>query len=162
MVENLGSDIASATSATKSSKQKSEIRSLSNYKSYGQLSQLDDIPVEKGKMIGVMRGYDDPISISAPEKDGSLNIKLEEDGRIELHLSSDTEISRCTGYMVAGNRLRMLPIGSTLDSKKGIFYWQAGLAFLGKYQFMFVIEDADGKLTKRPVFVTINPKYNKI
>jgi hypothetical protein len=63
------------------------------------------------------------------------------------------------GYLVAGNELKPLPIGSTLDSKRGIFYGQTGPGFLGSYEFVFIRENAFG-LNKRIKFkVIIEPKF---
>jgi hypothetical protein len=42
------------------------------------------------------------------------------------------------GYLVVGDELRQLPIGSFLDREQGIFFWQPGPAFIGEYQFVFI------------------------
>jgi hypothetical protein len=74
------------------------------------------------------------------------SVAMEEVGRIELHLGA------VTGYMLVQDEARPLPVGSTL--KNGVFYWQPGPGFLGKYMLQF--ERPDG--TRIPVPVNIVPK----
>jgi hypothetical protein len=38
-------------------------------------------------------------------------------------------LSTYTGFLVIGDQLKSLPIGSTLDTKNGIFTWQPGPGF---------------------------------
>jgi hypothetical protein len=63
------------------------------------------------------------------------------------------------GYLVLSNELKPLPIGSTLDSERGIFYWQPGPGFLGTYDFVFIKEDVSGFSTRRWLRVIIRSKY---
>ena len=63
------------------------------------------------------------------------------------------------GYLIVGNELKPLPIGSTLDSDRGIFYWQPGPGFLGPYDFVFIKEGASGFLSRTKLRVIINPKF---
>jgi len=48
------------------------------------------------------------------------------------------DISNWEGYLVFGEELRSLPIGSTLNSSAGIFSWLPGPGFLGDYRLVFV------------------------
>jgi hypothetical protein len=59
---------------------------------------------------------------------------------------------------VGGDKWRELPIGSTLDKEKGVFYWSSGLEFIGEYRFVFKLKGEDKWLTKRHVIIRINPK----
>jgi hypothetical protein len=81
-----------------------------------------------------------------PDASGSYSIEMEQLGRIELSLGASK------GYQVVGGQAEDLPLGSTL--KAGVFYWQAPLAFLGKYDMVF--ERPDGTQTR--VRVNIVPK----
>jgi hypothetical protein len=72
--------------------------------------------------------------------------EIEELGRVEINLSQAEMID---GYFVVGDRLRTLPIGSTLDKEKGIFYWQPGPGFLGTYRFEFLLTDREGTINKK-------------
>jgi len=65
----------------------------------------------------------------------------------------------CAGYQFVGRQLRPLPIGSTLDTVKGIFYWQPPPAFIGKYTFVFVRRDKTGAFFKTNVTIKIGPKF---
>jgi hypothetical protein len=88
---------------------------------------------------------DEPIE---PAQDSRTLIaaEIEELGLLELHLGA------ATGHMLVGGQSAPLPVGSTL--KGGVFYWQAGLGFLGDYQLVF--ERPDGSLVR--VGVNVRPK----
>lgn len=85
----------------------------------------------------------------------SRSFEINELDRIVIPLDMSGQV---VGYHVIGKQLKRLPIGSTLDSEKGIFYWQPGAAFLGNYDLVFVARDQDNKLRKQQIRVTINPK----
>jgi hypothetical protein len=63
--------------------------------------------------------------------------------------------------MKNGNRLQSLPIGSYMDTRSGIFYWQPGAGFFGQYRFVFVEQAAGGHFIKKvnEVNVVINPRH---
>jgi hypothetical protein len=58
--------------------------------------------------------------------------------KIEQDISGKKDKVSYAGYLVVGDELRPLPIGSFLDPEKGIFFWQPGPAFIGEYQFVFI------------------------
>lgn len=64
-------------------------------------------------------------------------IVLEELERIELNLPTAPVGANWTGALRAGDEMRPLPVGSTLDEENGVFYWQLGPGFLGEFQFEF-------------------------
>jgi hypothetical protein len=72
-------------------------------------------------------------------------IEMQELDRIELEVGADT------GFLLVKGERRPLPIGSTL--KDGVFYWQTGPGFLGKYQLRFERPGAPPV----PVDVSIRP-----
>ncbi|HLP47137.1 MAG TPA: hypothetical protein VK469_14385, partial [Candidatus Kapabacteria bacterium] len=90
-----------------------------------------------------------------PIKAGSL-IEIKELERVEINLS-DEEV--CEGYLVVGDQLRELPVGSTLDRENSIFYWQPGPGFVGEYRFAFIGKKDDGQYTGKHILVYIKPKY---
>ena len=101
-----------------------------------------------------------------PDRNGILRVDIREVDRVELDLkSSPGEIrpvfnaSEYAGYMVVGNRLRPLPIGSTLDPQKGTFSWLPGPGFLGRYEFLFVRKDQAGGRSRMRFIVKIVPKF---
>jgi hypothetical protein len=61
--------------------------------------------------------------------------------------------------MKVGDRYRALPIGSHLDTTKGVFCWQGGPGFVGKYSLVFVEKDEQGRKKRRNFLVNILPKY---
>jgi hypothetical protein len=66
-------------------------------------------------------------------------------------------IPRYEGYLVVGDELRPLPIGSTLDAGRGILSWQPGPGFLGDYRLVFV----DRKDRSRSsLTIRIKPRYS--
>jgi uncharacterized repeat protein (TIGR02543 family) len=94
-----------------------------------------------------------------PDNEGVIAIDLKEDERLEVLLKSDDPLAAVSGYAVIGNRLQMLPVGSTLDRVRGIFYWQPGAGFFGEYSFVFIEKSVDGQFTKKVIKVVIHPKY---
>ena len=57
---------------------------------------------------------------------------------------------RWEGYLIVGDELRSLPIGSTLDAVAGIFSWLPGPGFLGDYRLVFIDRE-----NKSKAFLTI-------
>jgi hypothetical protein len=76
-------------------------------------------------------------------------------GPVEIPLGSN--ISEVQGYQLVNNRLRRLPVGTTLDARTGKFYWSPGPGFLGKYNFVFLIKNFDGQYYKKSVEITLEP-----
>ncbi len=54
------------------------------------------------------------------------------------HAPMGRPASRWEGYLIVGEELRALPIGSTLDAVAGVFSWLPGPGFLGDYRLVFV------------------------
>lgn len=103
----------------------------------------------------VSKGYNqdvEPKKIS-PDDNGFINIQSKEWERIEINLGRPGWI----GFQVIGDQLRELPIGSTMNSKEGVFCWQPGAGFIGNYQLVF-IDKPGNKLRK--INITIVPKNN--
>jgi hypothetical protein len=55
-----------------------------------------------------------------------------------------------------GKQRRPLPIGSTLDTKKGVFYWRPGPGFVGSYTLVFIDTESN---QIRKVNVKVLPKH---
>lgn len=88
----------------------------------------------------------------------SYEIQSKELKTIQISLKEASEpASHFYGYMLVGEQLRELPIGTTLDSQNGIFYWSPGPGFVGQYHFVFVSQDEQGEFSKRNITITINP-----
>ena len=89
-----------------------------------------------------------------PEKGEALIVEIRETERVELDLG---EFSTTVGFLVVGNELRKLPIGSCLDTKQGIFYWLPGPGFIGEYDLVFVHRLSRGTGFKSRVRIRILP-----
>jgi len=77
--------------------------------------------------------------------------------RVEIPLGENC--ATIQGYLINGNELNKLPIGSTLDPQSGTFYWSPGPGFLGRYSLVFVLTDATGHSFKRFITIKIEPKW---
>jgi hypothetical protein len=117
---------------------------------------LDDAPVL------VKRGYDpnaEPVEFH-PSANGYITIETRTLQRIEIWVGTRHAVpvhGEFSGYMLVGNQLRPLPIGSTLDREKGVFYWQPGPGFMGIYELVFLLEEKSGNIFKRSITIKISP-----
>jgi phosphodiesterase/alkaline phosphatase D-like protein len=85
------------------------------------------------------------------------NLTIKELEYVAFRVVDDNQ-SVLRGYLEVNDRLSPLPIGSTLDTDNGIFYWHPGPGFLGRFTLIFVIESPGGQPYKKPVVITIEPK----
>lgn len=118
--------------------------------------------------IGIRTFYNEKMKPQPlyPDDKGIITIKIKELEQVEVHLekvsghtTDDAWRRTWMGSQVIGNRLETLPIGSTLDPQKGIFYWQPGPGFIGTYQFIFMQKILNNKMIKRFIRVKILPKF---
>jgi len=86
---------------------------------------------------------------------GLAVIEIKEVDRIEIELGKGV----FAGYLVVGDQLRPLPIGSTLDVENGKFYWQLGPGFIGDYDLVFIKVDELGMQRRLNVKIKIRPKF---
>ena len=88
--------------------------------------------------------------------DGNRN---EVETKVKVEKKEVGHLEFFTGFLVIDDCLKALPIGSTLDTKRGIFSWQPGPGFYGTYEFVFI--KADGiKRRKVRVRIKILPKHS--
>jgi hypothetical protein len=121
--------------------------------------------------VRIIKGYsnEDQPQLIYPDKNGVITIEINELERVEIHLSEGTRglapLSDCSisptnqwqGFQVIGARFGALPIGSTLDRERGIFYWQPGPGFVGEYRFLFIKKDRHENVTRKKILVNIIP-----
>ena len=126
-----------------------------------QKSQLKYIQIDSSPIL-----YEEGYALNKECKQLNMNelnrftIESKELERIEIHLSRDKEeksVCENRGYLISGEILKPLPPGSTFDKKENIFYWQPGPGFSGKYEFVFIRKDENGKEMIRYIDVKINP-----
>ena len=98
-----------------------------------------------------------------PSNEGTINIEIKENERIEFRFRDESNSqsfveTRFAGCLLYGDKSRSLPIGSYLDSKEGVFYWQPGPGFIGEYKLLFIEKSQDVITSQRVVKVNITPK----
>jgi hypothetical protein len=122
--------------------------------------------VRREEPVEFTKGYSNhgPRQEIYPDENGIIVVEIKELERIEIHLQGKhiwlpaPTMTDYRGYMKVNDRLRSLPVGSTLDSEKGIFFWQPGVGFLGEYSFVFM-EKHSGPWVKKKVIVRIVPRF---
>jgi len=93
----------------------------------------------------------------SPDARGCIHIRCKELERIELRVSPAG--NKVEGYLVAGQRLRRLPIGSVLDSKTGTFSWIPGPGYRN-LPVGFCRDCCNGEQCRIEIMVTIVPKFS--
>ncbi|MCX6583613.1 MAG: hypothetical protein NT166_25850 [Candidatus Aminicenantes bacterium] len=94
--------------------------------------------------------------------DEIITVEIKELERVEINLPGPGVAPQAIwyeGYLVVGDRLRELPIGSALAKERGVFYWQPGPGFVGEYRLVFIEKDNDGQLTRKNIVVNIKPRH---
>ncbi|MCP4215611.1 MAG: hypothetical protein GY765_13235 [bacterium] len=89
------------------------------------------------------------------DKSGTIALKIKQLERVEIHMNSvSNPAHRYAAYQVVGKAYRQLPIGSTFNEERGIFYWQPGPGFLGEFKMMLVNISAR---TRKMIRITVAP-----
>jgi hypothetical protein len=143
----------------------------------GVVPNVSNIPIDYSIPVRVKKGFRKDIEPQEvlPDENGVNRIVIKELERIELHFydnraqvkekgskNSKFIIQNSKfyfGYQVTGNQLTYLPIGSTLDAQKGIFYWQPGPGFIGEYHLVFIVKEPGGDMIRKNMIITIIPKF---
>jgi hypothetical protein len=131
------------------------------------IRDIADIPVDPTP-VRFRKGYNEnsrPRDIYSVDGD-TLDVEINEGERIELRLGDGdggpgTHNNRFSGFMKVGDELHSLPIGSTLKTREGFFYWQPAAGFFGEYQLVFIARDRQGRKLKKNVLIRILPKFSK-
>jgi len=110
------------------------------------------------KEVELLKIYLDPARAEEDNPPSSNNLSVIASDRRERG-DLTFKKSDYTGYMIVGDELRPLPIGSTLDARTGAFAWLPGPGFIGSYDLFFVEKNAFGSRRAVKVKVTIKPKY---
>ncbi|MCU0288982.1 MAG: hypothetical protein MUF15_21630, partial [Acidobacteria bacterium] len=120
---------------------------------------LENIAIEKHQPMRFKTGFDlnRDMEMAAVTGDGINKMTIHELERIEVDLGFYGE-GNISGYLLVGNTLRPLPAGSTLESLKGVFYWQPGPGFIGIYDFIFLEENKNEATAAKRLVVNIANK----
>ena len=100
--------------------------------------------------VGVLKGYREDTAPQPvyPGESGIIDVVIRELERVVIDFGN-----------VPLAPLKRLPIGSTLDRERGIFYWTPGPGFIGKYELEFIHRDTN---TLRKVNITIKKISGRI
>jgi len=133
--------------------------SISTISSFSSVKHTAALPQDFG-FVNVRKGYDNdlPPETVSPNRNGVISVKINELERVEIEIGQIGEGVSYAGYMKVGNRLKELPIGSHLATRKGIFYWLPGPGFTGLYRFVFIGKDSSGNLFRKDIDIAIGPQ----
>jgi hypothetical protein len=152
-IQNTGGASASSTAGAASSIRKNPVTGI---------DALKDVPVDHSTPVSIRKGFVkdiEPVEIY-PDNKGLLTIKIKELERVELDFSnSNPDFSQISGYMVVGDQLFPLPVGSTLAAGERKFYWQPGAGFIGEYRFVFIEKEQGMTKSRKDIIVKIVPKF---
>ncbi|HLP59376.1 MAG TPA: hypothetical protein VK186_11125 [Candidatus Deferrimicrobium sp.] len=112
------------------------------------------IPTEaQANPVLFKKGYRDDMppqdAVMGLQGDHRVNIRQME--RVELQLPNVY-----AGYLADGGNYKPLPVGSTLDTDKGMFYWHPGPAFRGEFRLVFIVKGPGGALLKKNITIAID------
>jgi hypothetical protein len=148
----------------------------SNQEKYGpqipipDFAKLTHIPVDYPVTLRVKKGFEEDTEPQLVQADarGMSRIKIKEIERIQIHLTDEyddnstfplPDASSFSGYLLVNHRLKPLPVGSTLDRHRGIFYWQPGPGFIGEYRFIFIEKVQNRDVSRKNIIVKIVPRF---
>lgn len=99
-------------------------------------SQVSVAAVLRADEVGVRRAITPGAPVEVIERTGNGHvIAVRSLEPIEVHIGGDS--GSVSGYSLVGGDRRRLPVGSTLDEARGIFFWQPGAGFNGQYELVF-------------------------
>ncbi len=115
----------------------------------------DTLPVSVQYGIG-QKATPCPVDVT---ENGHYLIQINQLERVQINLNGQNPAAeKFSGYMLVGNQLGRLPVGSTLDSQNGVFYWLPGPAFVGDYPLVFIGVDTNGQYIKKNIVVKISAR----
>jgi len=132
-------------------------------------AKLSQIPVDNSAAVRVKRGFTEDIEpeVVFADETGMNMINIKEVDRLQIYLTNRFDDNSTAeslnsnsfwGYLEVNNRLEALPVGSTLDTQRGIFYWQPGPGFIGEYCFVFIEKEKNTDISRKNIVVKILPR----
>jgi hypothetical protein len=127
--------------------------STSNGAAYASMDELNRLPIGSIVPMVLKKGSRKDLAPQVLPRDNAVDqvIHLRVFERVEIELPDVI-----TGYMIVGSEGRPLPIGSTLDTEFGIFYWLPAAGFYGEYRLLFVLKDQTGELKRKEITIIID------
>ncbi|MGD2085933.1 MAG: hypothetical protein PVH61_07100 [Candidatus Aminicenantes bacterium] len=134
------------------------------------VSKFLDIPVDYTVPVRFKIGFKEDIepAVVLADATGMNRIDIKEVERVQIYLtdrfdenSTAESLSPNTfmGYLEVNGQLEPLPVGSTLDTHRGIFYWQPGPGFIGEYRFVFIEKEQNTDINRKNIIVKILPRF---
>jgi len=114
------------------------------------LTKEEDSATRTDESEGFKKPRLSPAVLKSTAENGPVEMEVEELGMVEIHFTGQG--GKFIGWGAAESK--ELPIGSTLDRDKGIFYWMPGPGFLGQHVLHFAV--TDGQMKSRPLEVVVN------
>ena len=119
---------------------------------------LDAVPVDSSSIVARRTwNADAPWQNYGTGRAGRAVIRGEEIDRFEIALG-EHQGQAYSGYVRVGERLRPLPIGSTLDARTGAFTWSPGVGFVGTYDLVFVRSAGARAIARQEIRIVLHPK----
>jgi hypothetical protein len=115
------------------------------------------IPIDYSLPARIKKGYGRNIipQIISPGEKGIITIKIKEMERLEIQLFAPGESTCGTNFKHRTLNLSSLPIGSTLDRERGVFFWQPGPGFSGEFRLVFLGLVTPGEYKKKIINIKI-------
>jgi hypothetical protein len=118
----------------------------------GAAADITALPVTEARALRARVGaIEAPVVAVAGDAGGRHAVNLPQGSRLTVDLGGAVE----RGYLIVGDELRDLPIGSTLDGANGHFYWQPAIPYYGAFELVFVSATDRGGEARTTLEVTI-------
>lgn len=153
------SNRASADSTTAEPAPQGQLKVAQNFNKKAKMMSIDtleQIPANYEEPFKVQTGFGTDFipADMYPDANGHIHLNVPQMERIEIEVGPNVEAA----YQLVGVETRALPIGSNLDTERGIFTWQLGAGFMGDHHLVFVKKAPNGQLMKTRLIVNITPK----
>jgi len=114
----------------------------------------NQLPVDYFHPVKFKKGFNPKTKpvVVYPNDKGIITIEIKELEQVEIHLCDSTVNVNIEPRTL---NFSLLPIGSTLDTKRGIFYWHPGPGFIGNYELVFIVRGKNGKCIKKHITIKI-------
>ena len=128
------------------------------------IRDLNRLPIDHWFPVRVRKGFDEAVGPEEifPDEQGLIRITTRETDRVEINFSNNrSDIYQISGYMMVGDQIRSLPIGTTLKPGEGTFCWQPGPGFCGEYRFIFLFREKGRELPtkQKTIVIKIMPRF---
>jgi hypothetical protein len=123
---------------------------------------ITQIPVDYSQPVLIKKDVKENIKYKTiyPNHKGITTTRIKELQRVEIHVFGHSSEDG-KGFQLVGDRLCPLPIGSTFDAERGVFYWLPGPGFIGTYRLVFIEEKPNGEIRKKFINIKIVPKFKR-